>query len=61
MNQDDLRAARSAQIISRIAQERDELADLLREAIAPGGIGPREFSRPGGWRERAMQLLKDLE
>jgi hypothetical protein len=27
------------------------VVDLLKEAAAPGGIGPHEFSRPGGWRD----------
>lgn len=30
---------------------------LLEPACAPGGIGPHEFSRPGGWRERAEKLV----
>ncbi len=30
---------------------------LLEPACTPGGIGPHEFSRPGGWRERAEKLV----
>jgi hypothetical protein len=37
------------------------LADLVREAAVPGGVGPHEFSRPGGWRERAVALLERLD
>lgn len=35
----------------------DALLALVREAAAPGGIGPHEFSRPGGWRERALAAI----
>lgn len=34
---------------------------LLREAAAPGGVGPHEFSRPGGWRERALAAIAAAE
>lgn len=36
------------------------MEDLLREATAPGGIGEHEFTRPGGWRERALKVLKPI-
>lgn len=34
-----------------------ELLALLEETVAPGGIGPHEFSRPGGYRDRALATL----
>ncbi|GEM_PF-976347 len=34
-----------------------DLLRLVEEAAVPGGIGPHEFSRPGGWLERANQVL----
>lgn len=39
----------------------EALLGLVREASAPGGIGEHEFSRPGGWRERALKVLGGLE
>lgn len=39
----------------------ERLADLVREAAVPGGIGPHEFSRPGGWRDRAVALLERFD
>ena len=45
-------------LIDHLTTERDQLRAILREAVAPGGIGEHEFSRPGGWRARALQLLK---
>lgn len=37
-----------------------ELLELLRETVAPGGIGSHEFTRPGGYRERALALLASV-
>lgn len=34
-----------------------EALDMLAEAAAPGGIGPHEFSRPGGYRARVIAIL----
>lgn len=44
-----------------LAAERDALLALVREASAPGGIGPHEFYRPGGWRERALAAIAKAE
>lgn len=34
-----------------------ELLALLEASVMPGGIGPHEFGRPGGYRERALAAL----
>lgn len=38
-----------------------DLSALVREAAVPGGIGPHEFSRPGGWLERAKAVLARID
>lgn len=40
-----------------LREQLDEALDMLAEAAAPGGIGPHEFSRPGGYRERVIAIL----
>lgn len=35
----------------------ETLTDMLRLATTSGGIGEHEFSRPGGWREKALRLI----
>ena len=40
-----------------LREQLDEALDMLAEVTAPGGIGPHEFSRPGGYRERVIALL----
>lgn len=39
----------------------EALLGLVREAAVPGGIGPHEFSRPGGWLERARGILNRID
>lgn len=34
-----------------------QMQGLLAIAVVPGGVGPHDFVRPGGWRERATKLL----
>lgn len=36
-----------------------KMADLLERASAPGGIGSHEFSRPGGFRDQVLEVLRD--
>jgi len=36
------------------------LSALIAEAGVPGGIGPHEFTRPGGWLERAQKELQAI-
>jgi hypothetical protein len=38
-----------------------DLQALIREAAVPGGVGPHEFSRPGGWLERAKAVLARID
>lgn len=33
---------------------------LVLEATAPGGLGPGEYERPGGWRDRALAAIADI-
>lgn len=40
-------------LLARVAA----LTTLVSQASVPGGIGEHEFSRPGGWRERALSLV----
>jgi len=54
-------AEAALQAIQTLTGWAGELAGLLRQAAAPGGIGQHEFSRPGGWRERALATLAMLE
>ena len=37
------------------------LLGLVREAAVPGGIGPHEFTRPGGWLQRAQSVLSKID
>lgn len=37
------------------------ILDLVRQASGRGGISEHEFSRPGGWRERACRALETLD
>jgi hypothetical protein len=53
--EDRLRAAEQR---LRSAQEHnDTLLALVGQAAVPGGISEHEFSRPGGWLERAQRAL----
>lgn len=51
--QNDLPAA----TLSRCGRQQ-ALVAMLAEVAVPGGIGEHEFSRPGGWLERAQKVLK---
>ena len=53
--EDKLRAAegRSKELQAHNAA----LLALVEQAAVPGGIGEHEFSRPGGWRERAERVI----
>lgn len=42
------------------AKGTSELLSLVQEAAVPGGVGPYEFSRPGGWLDRAKAVLGKL-
>ena len=42
-------------------QQMSALEDLVRDAAVPGGIGPHEFSRPGGWLHRAEAVLDRID
>ena len=37
------------------------LLGLVQEASVPGGIGPHEFSRAGGWLQRAQSVLAKID
>ena len=53
--EDRLRAAEQR---LKAAQEHNAaLLALVSQAAVPGGIGGHEFTRPGGWLERAQQVL----
>lgn len=39
----------------------DQLLELVREISVPGGIGPHEFSRPGGYRARCIAAIARAE
>lgn len=43
-----------------LAAASDMLA-LVQEAACPGGIGQHEFSRPGGWLDRAHAAIAKAE
>lgn len=57
---DAMRATEADAMARRIARllntEADILA-LLLQVSAPGGIGPHEFTRPGGFRERVLAAI----
>lgn len=48
-----------AQVVA-LMRAAPELCALLQESVAPGGVGPHEFSRPGGYRDRVLALLGRL-
>ncbi|MDN4592088.1 hypothetical protein DBA29_26770 [Xenophilus aerolatus] len=48
-----------AQVVA-LMRAAPDLSKLLQESIAPSGIGPHEFSRPGGYRDRVLALLDQL-
>lgn len=43
--------------VVRLMSVAPDLLALLQETVAPGGIGPHEYSRPGGYRERAQAVI----
>lgn len=43
--------------VGKVLMAAYDLLYLVEDAAAPGGIGPYEFSRPGGWLERANLAL----
>lgn len=44
--------------LRRLAVQGAMFARLVEEASCPGGIGPHEFVRPGGWREKALAAIE---
>jgi len=48
-----------AQVVA-LMRAAPELCALLQESVAPDGIGPHEFSRPGGYRDRVLAVLDRL-
>ena len=53
--EDKLRAAE--QRAKALQEHNAELVTLVAQAAVPGGIGEHEFSRPGGWLERALRVV----
>ncbi|WP_298700191.1 hypothetical protein [uncultured Variovorax sp.] len=47
--------------VVRLMGAAPDLLALLQETMAPGGIGPHEFSRRGGYRDRAHAVLAMLQ
>ncbi|MTJ93894.1 MAG: hypothetical protein F8N36_13705 [Desulfovibrio sp.] len=45
----------------RLIQNAPALLALVRQVAVPGGIGPHEFTRPGGWLERATLALAKID
>ena len=43
--------------IDTLLERIQDLTNVVRLAAAPGGISENEFSRPGGWREKALGLI----
>ncbi|WP_066335898.1 hypothetical protein [Azohydromonas lata] len=52
--EDKLRAA--LQRVKALQEHNAALVMLVEQAAVPGGISEHEFSRPGGWRDRALRL-----
>jgi len=53
--EDRLRAAE--QRLKSAQEHNDALLALVGQAAVPGGISEHEFTRPGGWLERAQRAL----
>lgn len=53
----DERADEMMAFIVRACNAHDALVDLVAQAAIIGGIGQHEFTRPGGWLERAQAAL----
>jgi len=47
--------------IDNLLEKVSQLTSLVHQASGPGGIGEHEFTRPGGWRERALLAIKPIE
>lgn len=53
--EDKLRATQ--QRVTTLQEHDAALLALVEQAAVPGGISEHEFSRPGGWRDRALRLV----
>lgn len=53
--EDKLRAAQ--QRVTTLQEHNAALLALVEQAAVPGGVGEHDFSRPGGWRERAGRVI----